>query len=68
MTTRASLNNDILSRLPIQVPTYEEQKKIGDILYSFDKKIKLNHRINLYFHSRCGGKLSFIIKIMKEGV
>lgn len=46
MTTRASLNNDILSRLPIQVPTYEEQEKIGDILYSFDKKIKLNHRIN----------------------
>lgn len=46
MTTRASLNNDILSRLPIQVPTFEEQKKIGDILYSFDKKIKLNHRIN----------------------
>lgn len=46
MTTRASLNNDILSRLPIQVPTYGEQEKIGDILYSFDKKIKLNHRIN----------------------
>lgn len=46
MTTRASLNNDILSRLPIQVPTYEEQEKIGDILYLFDKKIKLNHRIN----------------------
>ena len=38
MTTRASLNNDILSRLPIQIPTYEEQEKIGDILYSFDKK------------------------------
>ena len=46
MTTRASLNNDILSGLPIQVPTYGEQEKIGDILYSFDKKIKLNHRIN----------------------
>ena len=46
MTTRASLNNDILSRLPIQVPTYGEQEKIGDILYSIDKKIKLNHRIN----------------------
>lgn len=46
MTTRASLNNDILSRLPIQIPTYEEQEKIGDILYSFDKKIKLNNRIN----------------------
>ena len=35
-----------VSRLPIQVPTYEELMKIGDILYSFDKKIKLNHRIN----------------------
>ena len=54
MTTRASLNNDILSRLPIQLPTYEGQEKIGDILYSFDRKIKLNNRINdnLYAQTR----------------
>lgn len=46
MTTRASLNNDILSRLPVRLPTYQEQKKIGNILYLLDRKIKLNNRIN----------------------
>lgn len=46
MTTRASLNNDILSRLPIILPPMEEQMNIANILYSLDKKIALNNRIN----------------------
>ncbi|SDF33863.1 restriction endonuclease subunit S [Sporomusa acidovorans] len=46
MTTRASLNNDMLSRLPILIPPISEQVAIADILYSLDKKIELNNRIN----------------------
>ncbi len=46
MTTRASLNNNILSKLPIIFPNYEYQKKIGYLLYNLDKKIELNKRIN----------------------
>ena len=46
MTTRASLNNNILSKLPIIFPDYQEQKKIGHLLYNLDKKIELNKKIN----------------------
>ena len=46
MTTRASLNNNILSRLPIIFPNYEDQKKIGYLLHNLDKKIELNKEIN----------------------
>jgi type I restriction enzyme S subunit len=46
MTTRASLNNEILSKLPILLPSYETQEKIGEILFNIDKKIKTNEKIN----------------------
>ena len=46
MTTRASLNNNILSKLPIIFPNYEDQKKIGYLLHNLDKKIELNKKIN----------------------
>ena len=46
MTTRASLNNDILSNLPIFYPSYENQKKIGKLLHDLSKKIELNNKIN----------------------
>lgn len=46
MTTRASLNNDILSRLKIVVPPLREQKSIAKILFSLDQKIKVNNQIN----------------------
>ena len=46
MTTRASLNNNILSKLPIIFPNYECQKKIGHLLHNLDKKIELNKEIN----------------------
>lgn len=49
MTTRASLNNNILSKLPIFYPEYNEQIKIGKILYDLDKKIELNKKINNNF-------------------
>ncbi len=45
MTTRASLNNSILSELTIQMPDIMWQKRIADILYSVDKKIEINKKI-----------------------
>lgn len=46
MTLRASLNEDIFSYLNLRLPEYEEQKKIGDLLYLLNSKIELNNRIN----------------------
>ena len=46
MTTRASLNNNILSKLPIFFPSYEDQKKIANILFQLTLKIKNNKKIN----------------------
>lgn len=46
MTTRASLNNDIMSRLKIVVPSLEEQKSIAKILLTLDEKIEINNQIN----------------------
>ncbi len=46
ISTRASLNNEILSRLQITIPPMVVQKEIGNILYSLDDKIELNNRIN----------------------
>ena len=46
MSTRASLNNEILSRLSISFPPLEEQQAIGNILGTLDEKIELNRKIN----------------------
>ena len=46
MTTRASLNNDMISMLDITVPPIEEQERIANILSSLDSKIELNNEIN----------------------
>jgi type I restriction enzyme S subunit len=46
MTTRASLNNEILSRLTISLPPIEIQDSIGEVLKSLDDKIELNNSIN----------------------
>lgn len=46
MTTRASLNNDMLSVLTITVPPVDEQQKIANILSSLDDKIELNNEMN----------------------
>lgn len=46
MSTRANLNNEILGKLKIVIPSKEEQKKIGFILKAFDDKIALNRRQN----------------------
>ena len=46
MVTRASLSNEMLDRMSIKIPSYDLQKTIGKILFSFDAKIQLNKRIN----------------------
>ena len=46
MTTRASLNNEILGRLTIILPQIKIQETIGEILKSLDDKIELNNKIN----------------------
>lgn len=46
MSTRASLNNEMLARLSIVLPPTEIQTAIGHILKSLDDKIELNRRMN----------------------
>ncbi|MDV3550183.1 type I restriction endonuclease subunit S [Elizabethkingia anophelis] len=46
MTLRASLNEQIFSYLDLLLPSYEEQKNIGDLLFSIYEKIELNNGIN----------------------
>lgn len=46
ISTRASLNNDILQRLQITLPPLKEQSEIGNVLYCLDSKIELNNQIN----------------------
>jgi type I restriction enzyme S subunit len=41
-----SLNQEILSRLPVPIPPYEEQEAIGHVLGTLDDKIELNRKMN----------------------
>ena len=46
LSTRASLNNEMLSRLTIVLPPERIQQSIGSILKALDDKIELNGRMN----------------------
>ena len=46
LSTRASLNNEMLGQLSIVLPDFSEQKAIGYILKMFDDKIELNRGKN----------------------
>ncbi|MDO3679819.1 restriction endonuclease subunit S [Paenibacillus ehimensis] len=46
MTTRASLNNSMISTIEIQLPELDVQKKIASILSALDDKIELSNRMN----------------------
>lgn len=46
MSTRASLNNEMIGRLEISYPPKMEQLKIATILKNIDDKITLNRQIN----------------------
>lgn len=45
MTLRASFNEEIFSYIKIMLPDYDYQVKCGDLLYSFERKIRLNNNI-----------------------
>lgn len=45
MSTRASLNNEMLARLSIPLPPVETQERIGETLYAFDQRIDLNRQM-----------------------
>ena len=45
MTLRASFNEDIFSFLNLHLPDYEQQVKIGDLLYLMEKKQQTNKAI-----------------------
>lgn len=46
MTLRCSLNEQIFSYLDVLLPSYDQQKKIGDFLFQIYAKIELNNQIN----------------------
>ena len=46
MTLRASFNEAMFSYLEIMLPDFDTQKKIGDFLYSLEKKKQTNNQIN----------------------
>jgi type I restriction enzyme, S subunit len=46
LSTRASLNNEMLARLTISYPGADEQKAIAHVLKSFDDKVELNKQTN----------------------
>ncbi len=46
MTLRASFNEDIFSFLTLYLPDYNEQVKIGNLLYDLEMKIRNNMKIN----------------------
>ena len=48
MTLRASFNEDIFTFLDVYLPNYEEQVRIGDMLYAVECKIQKNKEINDY--------------------
>ena len=43
---RQRVQTDVIKKLNIALPPYNEQKKIGQILKGLDDKIKLNNEIN----------------------
>lgn len=51
MSTRASLNNEMIGRLTISVPPIKEQKGIAWILKNLDDKIELNRQMNATLES-----------------
>jgi len=51
MTLRASFNGDIFSFLNLYLPPYEEQVRIGELLFQIEQKIQLNRRIITEFEN-----------------
>ena len=52
MTLRASFNEDIFTFLEVHLPDYDEQVRIGDLLYKIECKIQKNRKINDYLYQQ----------------
>lgn len=52
MTLRASFNEDIFTFLDVYLPDYDEQVRIGDMLYNIECKIQKNKEINDYLYQQ----------------
>ncbi len=50
--TMPSINTQIMSEIPISLPSLEEQRKIAGILSAIDDKIECNRRINANLESQ----------------
>ncbi len=46
MSTRASLNNSMISHLSISYPDLRTQQKIAEVLKALDEKIEINRKVN----------------------
>ena len=56
MTTRASLNTEMIQRLTMPLPTIEEQNNIVNILYPLDEKIAINIKVNHHLEQMAQAK------------
>ena len=67
-TTRASLNNGMLSILPVKVPSFPEQRAIAAVLSSLDDKIALLHRQNATLEAMAEALFRqwFVVEAKKE--
>lgn len=67
-TTRASLNNGMLSILPVKVPSFPEQRAIAAVLSSLDDKIDLLHRQNATLEAMAEALFRqwFVVEAKKE--
>lgn len=45
-TSQPLLTQEILNRIEVEIPSIDVQRKIGNILYKIDEKIKANEQIN----------------------
>ncbi len=73
-STIKHLPGDKLKEIELEIPSYEEQQSISDVLICLDKKIKVNERINdnlaemahttymhLFFGRKANGKIGDIL-------
>lgn len=67
MTLRASFNEDIFTFLEVYLPDYDEQVRIGDMLYSIECKIQKNRKINDYLEQQALLIFRYMFKNISNG-
>ena len=67
MTLRASFNEDIFTFLDVFLPDYDEQVRIGDMLYAVECKIQKNKEINDYLEQQALLIFRYMFKNISNG-